>query len=327
MSKSLSWSPLAALSLLASLALAACQGDRSPTAIQAPQSTRSERAVATANLNAHGLAYASAEDPYVCFTSVATGGSPAYNYGRISLRFPAPALVSNGATHLYIYGGRDSAGEVVFIAVCSVPATRTAVEWMNRRFGVVDRAGNPLPVGHAPRPRDVTTMGCVVDGECGLEEITVTVSPLPVDNCNVVGCSTTGSSTSGGGVSGGGGSTGSSYDPGSPVDNDSTEVSSKCPDLLMGKVITAGIVVAGTLHTFEFDGPMYLTGAGASPAHYNVNPTVSTDSKWIAESGWISVNCFGGYATIFGRRVWAGTASYAGQSDLHMVYGPGHGAF
>jgi hypothetical protein len=331
MNKSHSRRPLAALSLLASLAFAACQGDRNPMGIQPALSARTERAGAAANLNAHGLAYASAEDPYVCFTSVATGGTPAYQYGRISLHFPTPALAANGATHLYIYGGRNLAGQVVFVAECAIPATRTAVDWMNRRFGVVDRAGDPLPVGHAPRPGDgVSTMGCVTDGQCSLEGVTVTVSPLPVDNCNVMGCSTEGGSIEGGGggFDGGGSTGGGSSDPGSPVDNDSTEVSTNCPSVLTGKVITALIGISGTSHEFRFEGPMTRSGTAASPAHYTVKPTVSTDGQWIAESGWVSVDCFGAYSpTLFGTRLWLGTASFAGDADLHMIYGPQHPSF
>ncbi|MDB4952221.1 MAG: hypothetical protein JWM27_4870 [Gemmatimonadetes bacterium] len=325
MSKSLSWRPLAALSLLASLAFAACQSDRNPTVINAAPRAHSGREGAAANLNAHGLAYASAQDPHVCFTSVATGGTPTYSYGRISLHFPSPALATDGATHLYIYGGRNSASEVVFIAECVIPATRTAVEWMNRRFGVVDRSGNPLPVGHAPRNGDVSTMGCVIDGQCGLEEITVAVSPLPVDNCNVAGCSTTGGTA---GTGGGTGSTGGgSSSPGSPTPDDSTEVSSGCPYLLTGSPVTALIPVGGSNHEFKFETPMTKISR-TSAGRYNIRPTVSTDTKWMATEGWIEVSCLGAFMPeIFETQLWVGKAWFTGASDLHMIYGPGYGAF
>jgi hypothetical protein len=330
MRNSPSWRPLAALSLLASLAFAACQGDRSPTAVQPTVSARSERATAAAHLNRNGLAYPSAEDPYVCFTSVATGGTPAYRYGRISLHFPTPALAADGATHLYMYGGRNSAGEVVFIAECAIPATRTAVEWMNRRFGVVDLAGNPLAVGHAPRQGDgVSTMGCVSDGECALEPITVTVSPRPVDNCNVIGCSTEGGGVGGGEIGGGGGgTTGSTSGPGSPMPDDTTAVddAGSCPSVL-GRVVTALILVGGSNHQFDFEGPLYKIPR-TSPAHYAVHPTVSKDGQWMATEGWIEVNCFGAYTPeIGGERLWLGSAWFTGKSDLHMIYGPQHPSF
>ena len=276
-------------------------------------------------MNAHGLAYRSAQDPHVCFTSVATGGTPAYRYGRISLHFPAPALATDGATHLYIYGGRNSSGAVVFIAECAIPATRLAVEWMDRRFGVVDQTGNPLQVRQAPRPGGTSTMGCVIDGQCGLEEITVTVSPLPVDNCNVAGCSTTGGTAPTGGGTGSTGG-GSSSSPGSPISGDSTETSTGCPYILTGSPVTALILVGGSNHEFRFETPMTKISR-TSAGRYYINPTVSRDAKWMATEGWIGVNCLGVFSPeIFESQLWTGKAWFNGESDLHMIYGPGYGA-
>ncbi len=111
-----------------------------------------------------------------------------------------------------------------------------------------------------------------------------------------------------------------------PTDTPEEDESTNCPTVLSGKVITAGILVAGTLHTFKFDGPMTRISSPRSPAKYEIgHPTVSEDTRWIAEAGWIAVNCVGVYSpNAFGYRVWIGTASYAGESDLHMVLGPNH---
>ena len=329
MIKSPSRRHLAGLSVLASFTFISCQPDRSPTAVQPTRGVHAEQAAAAPLVNAYGLAYASPHDPHVCFTSVATGGTPAFRYGRISLHFPTPALAPDGVTHLYVYGGRNSSGGVAFVAECAIPATRIAVELMNRRFGVVDLDGNPPAIGHPPRQAGgISTMGCVVDGECALEPITVTVSPLPVDNCNVMGCGTEGGGTGGGNTgSGGGGTMGSTSGPGSPIPDDSTEVDAgSCPSTLR-RMVTALIAVGGSNHQFDFEGPLYKISA-ASPARYNINPTVSKDGQWMATEGWIEVNCFGAYGpSIGGGRVWAGAAWFTGNSDLHMIYGPQHPSF
>lgn len=91
-------------------------------------------------------------------------------------------------------------------------------------------------------------------------------------------------------------------------------------------MITAGITVAGILHTFKFDGQMTRVSGPVSPATYSIaHPTVSEDAWWIAESGTITVNCSGVYSpNAFGFTLWIGTATYAGQSDLHMILGPNH---
>jgi hypothetical protein len=73
---------------------------------------------------------------------------------------------------------------------------------------------------------------------------------------------------------------------------------------------------------------MIRIGAARSPATYGIRPTASRDAWWIAESGTIKVTCNGYYSpSAFGYRVWIGVASYAGQSDLHMVLGPNHPTF
>jgi len=106
------------------------------------------------------------------------------------------------------------------------------------------------------------------------------------------------------------------------------KASRACPAVMLGKVITAGIGVAGILHTFKFEGPLTRSGLPNSPARYAVQPTSSEDTWWIAESGWIAVNCYGVFIPMgAGKRIWVGEASYAGQSDLHMVMGPGHPSF
>lgn len=70
---------------------------------------------------------------------------------------------------------------------------------------------------------------------------------------------------------------------------------SGCPYLLMGKVITAGIQVGTTLHTFEFGGTMTrLDYDRSSPARYTIaRPITSTDGWWTADEGWVGVKCWG----------------------------------
>lgn len=134
-------------------------------------------------------------------------------------------------------------------------------------------------------------------------------------NEGIIGGGTTGTGTEPG--------AGDSYSPATDADNDFSATT--CPLTLSGKVITAAIQVAGILHTFKFTGPLARVSGARSPATYSVHPTVSEDSWWIAESGTIQVNCSGFYSPqAFGFRLWIGTATFAGESDLHMIPGPNH---
>src|SRR5262249_24983725 len=93
-----------------------------------------------------------------------------------------------------------------------------------------------------------------------------------------------------------------------------------CPKLLGGKAITAGIPVSGRLHTFVFDSVMTRIGISRdNPARYNIaRPATSTDGWWIADEGWILVRCLGVFIPVGEHEDrWVGTASYAGQADLH----------
>lgn len=69
--------------------------------------------------------------------------------------------------------------------------------------------------------------------------------------------------------------------------------------------------------------------AARPPATYEIaGPTASRDTWWIAERGTVKVNCNGYYSpSAFGYKLWIGVASYAGESDLHMVMEPGHPDF
>jgi len=60
----------------------------------------------------------------------------------------------------------------------------------------------------------------------------------------------------------------SSYSAPSDTTNDFS--SRNCPQLLGGKVITAGVTVAGILHTFKFDGQMTRVSGPVSPATYSI---------------------------------------------------------
>jgi hypothetical protein len=104
-------------------------------------------------------------------------------------------------------------------------------------------------------------------------------------------------------------------------------LSRRCPKIL-GKVVTAGITVAGRLHTFKFEGPFTRIGLRSVPGTYPIKPTVSEDGWWIVESGTITVDCWGFYIPIPGRNanLFIGQASYR-TGDLHMVMGPSHPDF
>jgi hypothetical protein len=103
-------------------------------------------------------------------------------------------------------------------------------------------------------------------------------------------------------------------------------MSRRCPRIL-GKVVTAGIRVAGTLHTFKFEGPFTRLGLQSVPGTYPIRPTVSEDGWWIAESGTITVDCWGFYIPLNSRaNLFIGRASYR-TGDLHMVMGPSHPDF
>jgi hypothetical protein len=279
-----------------------------------------------------------------CNVSVQSMRGTAWTARRTTVTFPVPTLSPENRTTVFFVRGYNDRREITAVAACVIPATPAAVEWIGRAFRIstVKRGFNS--------PADGVT---IMSGEpaFALEPLVATAcSPGYTGehpDCEPIGdgetspdgggSTTWGSGTPGGGGSGSGTSTGSTgsetgtesapdgYDTDPPPPEEEDE-SRNCPAVLSGKVITAGIEVAGIMHTFKFDGPMTRISGPRSPARYEIShPTVSEDSWWIAEAGWIEVNCNGVYSpNAFGFRLWIGTASYAGESDLHMVRGPNH---
>ena len=104
---------------------------------------------------------------FPCAWSVRSEGGPhRYRYGRAAVAVPRAALAPDGATAEYRYIVQAPGADPVYVARCVVPATRAAVEHLDRRFGVV-RATTASTTG------DAVARGCVSDGECILEPITV----------------------------------------------------------------------------------------------------------------------------------------------------------
>jgi hypothetical protein len=278
-----------------------------------------------------------------CNVSVQSTRGAGWTASRTSVTFPVTTLSPENRTTIFFVRGYNDRREVTAVAACVIPATPAAVEWIGRVFkvtkvkrgfdssadGVTVMSGEPA-YALAPLVATACSPGYTGDyPDCQpVGDGETTVSPSG-------GSTTWGSgTTTGGGGSGTGTSTGSTgpetgtadgYDSDPPPPQGEDE-SRNCPTLLSGKVITAGIPVSGILHTFKFDGPMARISTAPSPARYEIShPTVSEDSWWIAEAGWITVLCNGVYSpNAFGFRLWIGTASYAGQSDLHMVLGPNH---
>lgn len=103
---------------------------------------------------------------FPCAWSVhAEGGPHRYRYGRAAVAVPRAALAPDGATAEYRYVVQAPGADPVYVARCVVPATRAAVEHLDRRFGVVRAATSA--------DGDAVAQGCVSDGECILEPITV----------------------------------------------------------------------------------------------------------------------------------------------------------
>lgn len=272
---------------------------------------------------------------------------------QTSVTFPVPTLSPNNRTTIFFVRGYNDHNEVTAVAACVIPATPAAVEWVSRAFkvthvkhgfdspadGVTLMSGEPTAVELAPLVAKACSPGYVGeypdcepigDGE---------TSPDPGGSTSGAwgtGDGGSGSSTGGTGSSGTGSEAApppDGYDTDPPAageeEEEEEEDSRSCPRILSGKVIRAGISVAGILHTFSFEGPMGRLSPALSPVRYVIaHPTVSEDVWWIAEAGWIAVNCTGVYSpSAFGARLWFGTASYAGQSDLHMILGPNHPSF
>lgn len=257
-----------------------------------------------------------------------------------AIYYPLAEIAAGNRTVQYRFRGTSHSGEVVFAAYCTVPYTAAALRRADRRFQVVHGGGADQ---FAARAELIMTQGCVWDGMCVLDPIVVIAPPPDEDEDDDGGDSGGGGGGGAGGGQGGDGTCAESYpqlvvedpdcgSPEYPTEEEEADARS-CPQRLVGKVITALIPVAGRNHEFSFEGavgrPMVRTGAARSPATFEISgPTVSRDAWWIAERGTVKVNCTGGYSpSAFGYRLWIGVASYAGDSDLHMVMGPGHPEF
>lgn len=107
--------------------------------------------------------------PYACFVSSAMplGAPYRYRYQKPDLHFPKSALALDGTTTTYRYRmWGASREEPVYVANCVIPATREAVQIMNRKFGVREQK---------PKAGEATLMGetCVTDGLCTIDGLEV----------------------------------------------------------------------------------------------------------------------------------------------------------
>lgn len=317
--------------------LAACHDAPSPVA---PQLQRASASLSTlpGDQGRHVGAV-----PFVC-TSIRRVETPAVTWPmqRDTLFFPRGELDQGGRTVRYVLRQHTTDGALHYAAFCDVPYTEQALRRVDRYFGVQKAGGAEQFVARG----EIKTPSCVIGGVCVLEPLHVEAPPkeneekelCPVDAFGNDLCSP---NTEGGGGGGPGGDGPVSscetqgYTESGSCDGDvipEEEEAKSCPSLLVGKIVTALIPVAGRNHEFRFEGsvlaPLVRTSGPRSPATYVVNPTLSEDGWWMAESGTIKVNCSGGYSpSAFGYRLFIGTASYAGQNDLHMVLGPGHPSF
>jgi hypothetical protein len=155
---------------------------------------------------------------YPCRASQATPGGPyPYRYGSFTLRFPRAALARDGSVVQYRVRWQAPGMRPVAAANCLVPRTEMAISIAARFFGA--QHGIAVRTGRR-RDGQVTTMGCVKEGQCSLDAIDVVVAPSPGDGtedpCARGACwDRDGTDGSSGGWSGyDGGST--SSDPGTP---------------------------------------------------------------------------------------------------------------
>lgn len=235
--------------------------------------------------------------------------------------FPRSEVDAAGRKVRYDYRQSLSDGRNLVFGTCIVPYTEAALRRVDREFGVRSGGGAEQ---FKTRQERITVQGCVSDGGvCPLEPIYV--NPPPVEPSDGGGTPEPDGHAPGGSTGSGTGGTPAGEEPTPEEEADAAT----CPSILSGKVITALITVAGRTHEFRFDGPMQRVGRGSKPATYQISgPKTSEDSWWIAESGTITVTCWGFFTPQYqGARLWIGTANYAGQSDLHMVMGPGHPDF
>lgn len=105
-------------------------------------------------------------EPYICYTSERVSGER-YRYARVFVELPRGAEAADGTLQQYRYRMVDG-DSVLAAANCRIPATEAAVRIMNARLQV--GAGS-----RAEQPDDgsITTQGCVTDGTCILDGITV----------------------------------------------------------------------------------------------------------------------------------------------------------
>jgi hypothetical protein len=204
-----------------------------------------------------------------CEVSVQSTRGAKWKATRTRVTFPVPTLSPENHTIIYFVRGYNDRREITAVAACVIPATPAAVEWIGRAFKVTK-----VQRGFDPAADGVTIMS----GEpaFGLAPLVATAcSPGytgDYPDCKPIGDGETtpspgGSTAWGSGTTTGGGSGGYDNDPPPP---DGEDESRNCPILLSGKVITAGIQIAGKLHTFKFDGPMTRISGPGSPARYEI---------------------------------------------------------
>lgn len=118
---------------------------------------------------------ATAHPGLVAFRCVVSLAAPEGQSGFLSLRktiyFPRAEVDPGGRTIPYVYA-EASQTEWFSGATCTIPRTQAAIRRMDRTFQV-DRDG-AVRTERRHRPGEISLMGCVQDGMCTLEGITVT---------------------------------------------------------------------------------------------------------------------------------------------------------
>lgn len=103
---------------------------------------------------------------------------------QLTVRFPQSEAAPAGATRSYQYRGYANGADLVLYSNCEIPATDAAVRRMNAIFRVKQDRGSQGPPTSGP-----VLMGCVSEGSCTLDPITVTACQYGGEypNCNVPG--------------------------------------------------------------------------------------------------------------------------------------------
>lgn len=259
-------------------------------------------------------AAASAVVPHWCFTSVATPGGPdAYRYGLHYLGFPRGVAGRDGSLLKYRYRQLAADGTVLWLANCIVPNTQAAIELTAKSLNVPVNV--KVTYDHkSAGTGDFTTQGCVTDGACQIDGITV-VGTQPGDLEPGSGGTPPPPSDDGGtvGGSGGGGSSCSGCEPPGDQELIGKRRPAACHEQEPHEhEITIGVRWMTTEfegYTFDLDGVKLvaqqpaLYGQDYNTGLYSTLPAIPVDRtgkvRWY--SAYISTKCYEEY---FGLGIW-----------------------